>query len=146
MINTDVQEIARRRWSWRIVVHAICLVVTLLMSVEVSARVEDRFRTGVPLFSTPDKVADLVVQDALGVRGKPYGHYKVWKLNAFGFRGPEIAQSPRPGCIRVMTLGASETFGLYESPGHEYPAQLSNVLREPGCYEVVNAAIFGLTV
>ncbi len=146
MTNTIVPEIAPRRWSWRIVVHAIFLVLTLLMSVEVSARVEDRFRNGVPLFSTPDRVADLVVQDALGVRGKPFGRYKVWQLNAFGFRGPEITRSPRPGCIRVITLGASETFGLYESQGHEYPAELAKALREPGCYEVVNASIFGLTI
>jgi hypothetical protein len=146
MITTAVREITGRRWSWRVAVHTICLVLTLLMSVEVSARVEDRFRNGVPLFSTPDRVADLVVQDALGVRGKPYGRYKVWQLNAFGFRGPEITRSPRPGCTRVITLGASETFGLYESHEHEYPAQLATALREPGCYEVVNASIFGLTI
>jgi lysophospholipase L1-like esterase len=146
MNNTTIPEIAPRRWSWRTVVHGCCLLLTLLMSVEVSARVEDRFRSGVPLFSTPDRVADLVVQDALGVRGKPNGRYKHWKLNAFGFRGPEIGLSPKPGCTRVMTLGASETFGLYESLGNEYPAQLGNVLRESGCYEVVNGAIFGLTV
>jgi len=146
MITTVVREMKARRWSWRAALHTICLVLTLLMSVEVSARVEDRFRTGVPVFSTPDRVADLVVQDALGVRGKPYGRYKVWQLNAFGFRGPEITRSPRPGCLRVITLGASETFGLYESQGHEYPAQLATALREPGCYEVVNASIFGLTI
>lgn len=146
MIATVVREIAARRWSWRLAFHAICLLLTLLMSVEVSARVQDRFRNGVPFFSTPDRVADLVVQDTLGVRGKPYGRYKVWQLNAYGFRGPEITRSPKPGCIRVMTLGASETFGLYESPGHEYPAQLATALRQPQCYEVVNASIFGLTI
>ncbi len=146
MITTVVRKIAARQWSWRIAVHAICLVLTLLMSVEVSARVEDRFRSGVPLFSTPDRVADLVVHDALGIRGRPYGRYKVWRLNAFGFRGPEVTRSPKPGCIRVITLGASETFGLYESLGHEYPAQLANALRETGCHEVVNASIFGLTI
>ena len=45
-----------------------------------------------------------------------------------------------------MVLGASESFGLYESDGHEYSAQLADRLRGPSCYEVVNASLFGLTL
>src|SRR5262249_50554330 len=55
---------------------------------------------------------------------------------------------PSPGCHRVLVLGASESFGLYESENMEYPAQLQKKLRamDAGCYEVVNASLFGLTL
>jgi hypothetical protein len=43
-------------------------------------------------------------------------------------------------------LGASESFGLYESDGHEYTAQLADRLRGASCYEVINASLFGLTL
>jgi hypothetical protein len=48
----------------------------------------------------------------------------------------------------VLVLGASESFGLYESDHKEYPAQLQTRLRDTGtgCYEVVNASLFGLTL
>ena len=99
-----------------------------------------------PLLSTPDRTRDLVLHDALGIRGKPNGRYGRWRLNSAGFRGPEIARQPASGCRRVIVLGASESFGLYESDGKEYPAQLASRLRAAGCYEVVNASLFGLTL
>lgn len=123
-----------------------CLGLTFLAGVEVSARVDDRVRHGIPFWKAPDRDADLVVQDDLGIRGRPNGRFKQWKLNAFGFRSAEISKAPAPGCTRVMTLGASETFGLYERDGREYPAQLGERLRSRGCYEVVNAAIYGMTL
>jgi hypothetical protein len=55
--------------------------------------------------------------------------------------------------VRIITLGASETFGLYESKGHEYARQLEDTLRArastacvahvPGI-EVVNGALPGM--
>ncbi|MFN7978268.1 MAG: hypothetical protein U0P30_09040 [Vicinamibacterales bacterium] len=128
------------------VAHAVGLLITLGAGVELTARVHDLVRDDVPLLSSPDKDADLVVQDDLGLRGRPHGRHKVWRLNAFGFRSPDMTEAPAPGCTRVMTLGASETFGLYETPGHEYPTQLASALRATGCHEVVNAAIYGMTV
>ena len=89
---------------------------------------------------------DLVLYDDFGVRGRPNARFKQWQLNSYGFRSPEMTPLPRQGCQRVMILGASESFGLYEAAGREYPAQLARRLQEHGCYEVVNAAIAGLTV
>jgi hypothetical protein len=43
-------------------------------------------------------------------------------------------------------MGASETFGYYESAGKEYPAQLADSLRRIGCYEVINAAVAGMSI
>jgi hypothetical protein len=126
----------------------IILVLVIGATGELTARVEDFIRRGVPINSTPDRYRDLVLHDALGIRGRPYGHFGRWHLNSVGFRGPEIAKQPSPNCHRVLILGASETFGLYESEGKEYPAQLQTKLTEAGrgCYEVVNASLFGLTL
>ena len=124
------------------------VLATIVLGVgEITARIEDRLRQDVPLLTTPDRERDLVRHDAIAIRGKPDGRYKQWRLNAYGFRNAAITQQPREGCLRIMALGASETFGLYESPGMEYPAQLASMLRNEGdCHEVVNAAIAGLTL
>jgi len=79
-----------------------------------------------------------------GAHGRPDGQFRKWKLNAFGFRAPPMDRQPRPGQQRVMILGASETFGLYEDAGMEYPAQLALLLQQK--YEVINAAMAGITL
>jgi hypothetical protein len=126
----------------------IILAIVIGGSAESTARIEDYVRRGVPIFSTPDRYHDLVLHDTLGIRGRPGGHYQRWQLNSAGFRGPEISVKPAPNCHRVLILGASESFGLYESNGKEYPAQLRTKLdaARAGCYEVVNASLFGLTL
>jgi hypothetical protein len=127
---------------------AYCLVLSVLflVSAEMTARLDDWLHAGIPVFSTPDYERDLFLKDEKGTRGRPHGHFKKWRLNAFGFRGPEIAATPTPGCTRIMVLGASETFGLYESDGKEFPAQLADLLGHDGHYEVINAALAGMTV
>ena len=66
-------------------------------------------------------------------------------MNALGLRGPEIQASKASGTVRVATVGASETFGLYESPDQEWPRQLETRLRRghPNV-EVLNASIAGM--
>jgi hypothetical protein len=128
--------------------NLIIFAVVIGGSAELTARIEDYVRRGVPVYSTPDRYRDLVLHDALGIRGRPGGHFGHWRLNSAGFRGPEISVKPAPGCHRVLILGASESFGLYESDGKEYAAQLQTKLdaARAGCYEVVNASLFGLTL
>jgi lysophospholipase L1-like esterase len=129
------------------VTGALVLVAITLGVAELTARIEDRLRLGVPLLSAPDRERDLVYHDALAIRGRPDGRYKQWRLNQFGFRNAAMSETPVDGCVRIMTLGASETFGLYEPPGMEYPAQLERTLDRSGaCHEVVNAAIVGLSL
>lgn len=113
-------------------------------SAEIAARVDDWIRLGIPLAHTPDYDHDLKYRDWFGVRGKPNGRYRRWHLDSTGFRGPDVARAKTAGCTRVMSLGASETFGLYERDGAEYPAQLRDSLRTHGCYEVLNAAVAGM--
>lgn len=124
----------------------VSIALTCVGSAELTARLEDRLRLGIDWFAVPDHDRDLVLHDDLGIRGRPNGRFKKWSLNSFGFRHAEMSLEPAKDCVRVMLLGASETFGLYESAGKEFPAQLETTLRRTGCYEVVNAAVAGLTI
>jgi lysophospholipase L1-like esterase len=54
-------------------------------------------------------------------------------------------RSPLPDTRRVILLGASETFGLYEPPNKEFAAQLADLTRQDKI-EIVNAALPGITV
>src|SRR5690349_15526919 len=117
--------------------------VVALASAEIFCRIDDRVRLGVPIMHTPNSDRDLKLRDSLVVRGRPNGRYRMNRLNNYGFRSPDMAHDPAPGCTRVMVLGASESFGMTEPPGKEYPAQLADSLRADGCFEVVNAAMAG---
>jgi len=124
----------------------LSVALTCVGSAELTARLEDRLRLGIDWLAVPDHDRDLILHDDLGIRGRPNGRFKKWSLNRFGFRHREMSLDPRKDCMRDIVLGASETFGLYESPDKEYPAQLEAVLRRVECHEVVNAAIAGLTL
>jgi hypothetical protein len=122
------------------------LVLIVLLNAELGARVDDWLHHGVPLLANPSAEYNLQVQDTNGtIRGRPFGQYKRWKLNEFGFRSPAMTKEPSEGRIRVAVLGASETFGLYESAGGEMPAQLAQELKDEAV-EVFNASITGITV
>lgn len=119
------------------------LAVVGVVTAEVMARVDDAVRSGTPLLASPS-YTDLIMQDSLGTRGRPFARYQKWKLNGAGFRGHEVTPTPRPECVRVAVMGASETFGYAETSGKEYPAQLADSLNRAGCYEVMNTAIAGM--
>jgi hypothetical protein len=90
------------------------------------------------------------------MHGRPGGRFQKWSLNAFGLRGPEVSLAKPANVLRVVTAGASETFGLYESPGREYPRQLEDTLNvrladhRTVCREwhaqVLNAAMPGMSL
>src|SRR5438045_9465626 len=90
------------------------------------------------------------------MHGRPNARYEKFVLNHLGLRGPETTEQKRAGSFRVVTVGASETFGLYESPGREYPRQLEDTLnahlkRLPSACEqsraqVLNAAMPGMSL
>jgi hypothetical protein len=72
-------------------------------------------------------------------------------------RGPETSLVKPPATIRVVTVGASETFGLYESARREFPRQLEDTLNAwlksrqcrgtaPPRFEVLNAALPGMSL
>lgn len=130
------------RTALRWVGYAAIFAVTL----EVSARVDDMLTWGAPFRGRYSHEA-LARSDSIVVRGHEGFRYEKWQMNAQGFRGPELRRD-RAGVTRIAVLGASETFGLFEDEGQEYPAQMQRMLDSlaPGRFEVVNVALAGLGI
>lgn len=126
---------------WAMAVGALGVAA---VSFEVTSRLEDRIRFGTPLTSPYRSQADLAVRDAQGMHGRANARFQKWSLNDLGMRGPAATRRPAPGVRRVITCGASETFGLYESPGAEYPRQLADSLG--AAFDVLNAAFPGMSL
>jgi len=124
------------RWCLGLVIFVVVL--------EVCARVDDVISYDAPFWGKYDD--DILLQkDSIGKWGRPGAHYAKWQLNSLGYRGPEL----RAGSIRIITVGASETFGLYEAPGEEYPRQLErdlNTWAGRDVFQVVNVAFAGETL
>jgi hypothetical protein len=121
------------------------LLLVAGLAAEFAARADDWWFHGVPFFATPSYNDLFMVDDTGQRRGKPNAVFQKWHMNSYGFRGPEISRFPGAGTHRVMLLGASEAFGLYETPDHDIAAQL-NLMGKPYGIEVVNAALPGITV
>lgn len=122
---------------------ALCFLGTI----EVACRIEQWFLYDAPIFGLYTYDTALFTTDEYGIRGKANGMYEKWRLNSLGFRGPEISREKTPQKLRVVCIGASETFGLYESREHEWPRQLERHLEMEGLTaEVVNAAIAGMSL
>jgi len=120
-----------------------CLVV-FVVALEVCARVDDVLTYGAPFWG-PYNDDILLQRDSIGKWGRPGARYAKWQLNSLGYRGPEM----RPGSLRIITMGASETFGLYEAPDQEYPRQLERDLNSwagKDVFQVVNVAFAGETL
>jgi hypothetical protein len=66
------------------------------------------------------------------------------RINNLGLRGPDVATTKAPGVQRVLTLGASSTFGFENRDDETYPFYLQRVLDRragPGRFEVVNFSV-----
>ena len=103
--------------------------------------IQDQVSLGVPFLALRYEVPAFYAYDAIGPHGIPYARDGKYAMNSLGFRGPELV----PGRVTILCLGASETFGVAESNGKEYPRQLEHVLNARGTpkYQVVNGAIPG---
>jgi hypothetical protein len=132
------------------------LVVIVAVAMEATCRLDDLLRYGTPIWSRVVSEDDLLISDRDGEHARPNSRYQKWVINAVGTRGPAAVQEKPPRTLRIVAVGASETFGLYESPGREYPRQLEDSLRRrvasgrcapsAGAVEVLNAAIFGMSL
>jgi lysophospholipase L1-like esterase len=129
------------------IIAAVAALPLMLVVAEATARFDDWLRYGMAFSANADETQDLQIADTLGVRGRPYGRHLRFHLDNYGFRGAQdVTLANRPGCTRIMALGASETFGATEPDGLEYPAQLAARLEGRGCIEVLNAGIPGMTL
>jgi lysophospholipase L1-like esterase len=120
---------------------AAACAVSSLATWEVAARLEDWAVEGAsPL--RPYGINSLFRASRVGREGVPGAHFGKWRMNTLGFRGDE----PAARRSNVLAVGASETFGQHESPGHEYPRLLEDELgaRSKGRYNVINAALPGM--
>jgi lysophospholipase L1-like esterase len=109
---------------------------------EGAARLDDRVRWGAPLVGRYDPDVLRAVDPAGYPRNVPGASFEKWRINQLGFRGPEVGPAAPPGAVRIACLGQSESFGLYEREGGEWPAQLQRRLGRRA--EVVNASVVGL--
>lgn len=68
-------------------------------------------------------------------------------INKYGFRGEEFTIEKADDTIRVVTLGASSTFGYHNRDNETYPVYLENILNTSRCgkFEVINLGIPHLT-
>ena len=115
-----------------------------------------------PLAGSPQRHGNVVGDDhayATGATGysKYFPHERKWTqrpdgtgaipvtINAEGFRGEDFTIEKPPGTIRILTLGASSTFGYHDRDDETYPFLLERDLQAtapPGvAYEVINFAI-----
>jgi hypothetical protein len=104
------------------------LLVVAALSLELAVRIDDWAQFSVPLAARETSLGDLVVRDSLGIHARPSAQFRKFRINSLGVRGDEV---PAPVLVRspiVITAGASETFGLYESARHEWPQQLEDSL------------------
>lgn len=78
-------------------------------------------------------------------RDRETGELHRIRINQAGFRGEEFPDHKDPGVIRVVTLGASSTFGFSDQDDETYPHYLQQELRERCAgdrrYEVFNLGI-----
>ena len=135
----------------------IGLAVLFLLSFELTARVQDWVRFRMPILSPITSESDLMVRDAFGAHGRPGAQFRKWAMDSLGFRGPEVPAAKEPGTVRIVVTGASETFGLYESPHREFARALEDSLNARlaagACggshlrrFEVLNDALPGMSL
>jgi hypothetical protein len=123
--------------------RACVLLGAFLVTVEMCARIDDALRFGAPFWGAYS--ADLLTGVADdGTRcNVPNARFEKWHNNALGFRGVEFSPAKPKGTLRVVCMGSSESYGLHESPGGEWPAQLQTLLPLPG-WQVINASMVGI--
>ncbi len=131
-----------------IVGWVIALGGVVVLAVEATVRLDDWAQFGVPFFSPASSLGELLVRDSIGAHARPNSQFRQFRVNGLGMRGPEVGQADLSKSLVVVASGASETFGLYEQPGKEWPRQLEDSLRVRCAKPVVvlNAAFAGMSL
>jgi hypothetical protein len=127
----------------------VCLLwgMVFIATLEFCARLDDLINWNAPFFGQYSHEI-LWQTTAWGHGGRPNAKFEKWEINSHGFRSGEIGQDNSSYEIRVLVMGASETFGLYESSGHAFPELLDEDLNRdfPGYYNVINTGFPGMSL
>ena len=136
-----MKHLAQKICIW--LISAILFIATL----ECAVRIEDWLKWNADFLSNYSS-DNLRCSDQYGVHSRFNSSFEKWQINKFGFRGPDIEMAKPDGVQRVICMGASETFGLYEQVDMEYAAQLRSMLytKKPGRFQVINAASLGTSI
>lgn len=135
--------------NWRILtggLRGLWLVGIVLATLECASRVDDLLHYDAPLLGRYE-FDQLFHNTDRGPRGVPFGRYMHWRLSSAGLRSPEI-DTLSAGRVRIVAYGASETFGIYEDDGKEFPRVLEADLNKRGAgpLDVINAGLPGMRV
>lgn len=135
------------QWRWgRCLLVLVATSFLFAVAAEIATRLDDRVERGIAFWGSPTYDGELrTVRDGI-IQGRGFGEFQKFKLNSWGFRSPEITMAKRAGCQRLMVVGGSEMFGLYESPGKDFTAVLQSRLNEHGCVEMINAGMSGMSL
>lgn len=135
-----------RKNLFRIVINILLFAAVFTVTLELFARVDDALSFGAPFWQVYN-YQTLLVNEPDGFRyNRPNVRFEKWKINNLGFRGGNFELQKPPGSFRIVCFGASESFGLYESEGGEWPSRLAKLL-EGGSpsIQVINASVVGMS-
>lgn len=119
------------------IIAKIAIAVVLVTSAEVSVRLIERVRYGVPIWATYYENGSLFAINTLGKKGRPNAQFKECHLNSLGLRGSELQRDSR----RILFIGSSEVFGFCDTLDPDLPQQLQyqlNWVYGNGQYDVLN--------
>lgn len=139
--SSDMKKEVKEVVQWAV------FTASFVATIELASRVDQWLTYGAPILGVYTYDSALFTSDEYGIRGKPNGHYEKWILNSSGFRGDDVTLEKPASSLRVVCIGASETFGFYEQPGNEWPHQLEQALLHRQIQgEVINGAIAGMSL
>ena len=118
-----------------------------LLTLELCLRVEAACQWGAPFWGAYS-FETLISNDTIEGGNRPNARFEKWVINSQGFQGPELPVPKPKDIVRIGVAGASEIFGLYESPGCDVTSQLRKLLERtaPGRFEVVNLSTPGMSI
>jgi lysophospholipase L1-like esterase len=127
------------------ILKVILFLLFFLLTLEICARVEDSIRYDACFFCDYTFANMLYIYDEYGKVGKPNSRFQKYQLNNIGFRGDDIELIKAKHVRRIVCVGASETFGYFETEKSEWPAQLAKILdtNKRVSYEVINTSLPG---
>ena len=132
----------------KVIAWAAAVTIIIAVAFEATVRIDDWAQFGVPITSPFKSLDELIVRDSVGMHARPSSEFRQFRVNSLGFRGPEVSVERLERGNVIVVSGASESFGLYETAGKEWPRQLQDSLAQRCGNDavVLNAAFAGMSL